>query len=164
MAKVICICGRICSGKSTYAAALRRETRAVVLSVDEITLALFGRDVGEKHDTYVERTERYLFDKSVELLETGFNVILDWGFWTREERDYARGFYLRHGIPCELHYIDVSPGEWRARREKRNDAILHHGLAAYYVDEGLAAKFGALFEEPAREDVDVWVNGGVGGE
>ena len=39
MAKVILICGKICSGKSTYAEQLRIKERAAVLSVDEIMLA-----------------------------------------------------------------------------------------------------------------------------
>ena len=42
MGKAILICGKICSGKSTYAARLKKETNAVLLSVDEIMLDLFG--------------------------------------------------------------------------------------------------------------------------
>ena len=41
MAEVIMTCGRICSGKSTYAQKLRTERNAVILSVDEITLRFF---------------------------------------------------------------------------------------------------------------------------
>ena len=93
MAKVIMTCGKICSGKSTYAQKLSKEYNAVILSVDEITLALFGQDVGDKHDDYVARAEKYLFEKSVEIVNVGINVILDWGFWTREERNQARDFY-----------------------------------------------------------------------
>ena len=29
--------------------------------------------------------------------------------------------------------------------------------SAYFVDEGLAAKFDGLFEEPEKSEVDVWV-------
>lgn len=87
MAKVILICGKICSGKSTYAEQLRVQHNAVVLSTDEITLALFGQHCGDKHDDYVERTQNYLFNKSLELIEVGGNVILDWGFWMKVERD-----------------------------------------------------------------------------
>ena len=53
--KVIMTCGKICSGKSTYARKLRDEYKAVILSVDEITLALFGQDAGGKLDGYVEK-------------------------------------------------------------------------------------------------------------
>ena len=33
------ICGKLCSGKSTYAKKLQQEGKAVVLSIDEIMLA-----------------------------------------------------------------------------------------------------------------------------
>ena len=40
---------------------------------------------------------------------------------------------------------------------KRNSAILAKETSAYYVDDNLAAKFGALFEKPSRDEIDVWV-------
>ena len=52
MAKVIMLCGKICSGKSTYANSISKQEKAVILSVDEITLALFGQYTGEKPDDY----------------------------------------------------------------------------------------------------------------
>lgn len=157
MAKVILICGKICSGKSTYAEQMRVQNHAALLSVDEITLALFGQHCGDKHDDYVERTQNYLFDKSLELIETGINVVLDWGFWMKEERDYAREFYNGRNIECEFHYIDISDETWKARLMKRNSAILAEETSAYYVDDNLAAKFGALFEKPSSDEIDVWV-------
>lgn len=157
MAKVFLICGKICSGKSTYAEQLRVQHRAVLLSVDEITLALFGQHCGEKHDDYVERTQNHLFDKSLELIEVGINVVLDWGFWMKEERDHARAFYNSRNIECELHYIDISDETWQARLEKRNRAVLADETSAYYVDDHLAAKFAGLFEKPSKEEIDVWV-------
>ena len=68
MPKVIMTCGKICSGKSTYAQKLRLEYSAVILSVDEITLALFGNEAGEKLDDYVCRAENYLYNKSLEIM------------------------------------------------------------------------------------------------
>lgn len=157
MAKVILVCGKICSGKSTYAEQVRVENHAALLSVDEITLALFGQHCGDKHDDYVERTQNYLFGKSLELLGAGINVVLDWGFWKKEERDYAREFYRSRNIACELHYIDIGDGTWKERLLKRNSAVLSGETSAYYVDENLAAKFGALFEAPGRDEIDLWV-------
>lgn len=153
MATVYLMCGKICSGKSTHAAALRRAHRAVVLSVDEITLALFGQDAGAEHDTYVTRAEAYLYQKSLEILGDGIDVILDWGFWTRRERDEARAFYAERGITAELHYLDIPQAEWMRRIEQRNRAVLAHETDAYYVDEGLRAKFEAIFEAPAPEEI-----------
>ncbi len=155
MAKVIMTCGRICSGKTTCAARLRREMGAVVLSVDEITLALFGQDAGEMHDTYVERAEKYLYEKSLEIVGAGIDVILDWGFWTKRERDEAREFYRSRGIAYEFRYISITDEEWNRRLEKRNAAVTAGETSAYYVDEGLAEKFRAIFEAPSADENDV---------
>ena len=159
MAKVILICGKICSGKSTYAEQLRIQNNAVLLSTDEITLALFGQHCGDKHDDYVERTQNYLFNKSLELIEVGVNVILDWGFWLKEERDYAREFYNSRNIECEFHYIDISEETWKARLKKRNNAIIDGETNAYYIDDNLAEKFAAIFEVPNEDEIDVIYKG-----
>ena len=156
MAKVFMMCGRICSGKSTYAQRLRKEHNAALLSVDEITLALFGGDTGDKHDLYVERAKEYLYRKSLELIECGINVVLDWGFWQRYERDCARDFYGSRGIDHEFFYIGIGSEEWRRRVEKRNKDITEGRLSAYYVDEGLMQKFEAVFEPPQEgEEITV---------
>ena len=155
MAKVILICGKICSGKSTYAEQLRVQNNAVVLSTDEITLALFGQHCGDKHNDYVERTQNYLFNKSLELIEVGINVILDWSFWLKEERDYAREFYNSRNIDCEFHYIDISDETWKVRLKKRNSEVLAEEISAYYVDDNLATKFASIFEVPGEDEIDV---------
>ena len=155
MAKVYLICGKICSGKSTYAEQLRVQNNAVLLSTDEITLALFGQHCGDKHDDYVERTQNYLFNKSLELIEVGINVILDWGFWLKMERDYAREFYNSRNIECEFHYVDISAETWKARLKKRNGEVLAEETSAYYIDDNLAEKFASIFEEPSEDEIDV---------
>ena len=94
-------------------------------------------------------------DKSVEIVETGKNVVLDWGFWQKREREYARKFYEEHGIPCELHYLYVPDAEWNKRIEKRNKDITEGRISAYYVDNGLKAKFSVLFEPPEENEADV---------
>lgn len=158
MAKVIMICGKICCGKSTYAQRLRAENSAAVLSVDEIMLAMFGQHVGDKHDEYVERTKKYLFSKSVEFIGAGIDVILDWGFWTKAERKYAREFYAARNIKCELRCISISEETWAQRLAKRNALVKEGKTDAYYVDENLARKFASIFEAPDEGEIDTVVN------
>ena len=157
MSKVILVCGKICCGKSTYAERLRIENKAVLLSVDEIMLALFGLYAGDKHDEYVDKTKKHLLDKSVEIIETGISVILDWGFWKKDERTYVKEFYSAKNIEHEFHYIDISDEVWRARLNKRNSAVSAGEANAYIVDDNLAAKFNAIFEMPDKKEIDVWV-------
>lgn len=155
MAQVIMMCGRICAGKSTLAEMLRKEYRGALLSVDEITLALLGREPGYQLDSFVEKLEEYLYMKSLQLIECGINVILDWGFWTREERDHARSFYGGKNIPFSFRYIDISDAEWQKRIEQRNADILAGKTEAYYVDKGLAEKFAAIFVPPGEDERDI---------
>ncbi len=163
MAKVYLICGKICCGKTTYAQKLCKKKNAVLLSVDEITLALFGQHCGDKHDEYVERTEKYLLNKSLELIENKINVVLDWGFWTKEERESAKGFYKSRNIECELCYIDISDEVWKLRLHKRNSAVLANETRAYYVDDNLAEKFASIFELPSEDEIDVIYQGDTDG-
>ncbi len=157
MAKVYILCGKICSGKSTYSQQLRKDKKAVILSVDDITLTLLGQNGGDTLDVYVEKLEQYFFQKSVEIVETGINVVLDWGFWTKSERDFAKQFYGSRGIEYEFHYISINDEEWYRRLEKRNKDVLEKKSDAYYVDEGLAEKFKSIFEIPGKDEIDVWV-------
>ena len=158
MAKVFLICGKICSGKSTYSEKLRKEHGAVLLSVDEITLNLFGQHCGDEHDNYVERTEKYHFEKSLEILEVGVNVILDWGFWTKEERDFAKQFYNSHNIEYEFHYIDISDEVWNQRLAKRNAEVFKNETSAYYIDENIAKKFSNIFCKPEAKEIDILIS------
>lgn len=157
MAKVLMICGKICCGKSTYAKKLKALTQSVILSVDEIFLSLFGQHCGDNHDIYTKAIRNYLFDKSLEIIDTDINVILDWGFWTLEDRTYAREFYKSKNIECELHYIDIDMETWKKRIEKRNTEITTQKTTAYYIDNNLLKKSNILFIPPTKEETDVWV-------
>ncbi len=159
MARVYLICGKIGCGKSTYAKRLREERGGVILSVDEIMLAVFGLYAGERHDEYAAKVRGYLLEKSLELVGAGVSVILDWGFWTRAGRDAAKEFYKSRDVECENHYLDVHDDVWRARIDERNRAVAAGKTTAYLVDDALAGKFAAIFEPPAREEIDVWVEG-----
>ena len=158
MPTVYLICGKLCCGKTTYAQKLKEKHNAVVLSIDEIMLPIFGLYAGEKHDDYVASVKQYLFAKSLELVRVGVNVILDWGFWTKAERDRAKALYKSENIPCELHYLDIKDEVWQTRIEKRNRAVMAGETTAYLVDAPLAAKFEARFEPPTPDEVDRWVN------
>ena len=153
MPKVLIMCGKICSGKSTYAEKLKLENKAVILSVDELTLALFENQAGEKLDFYVEKLKEYFLKKSLDIVEAGADVILDWGFWTKKERDYAREFYDLRNISYQFYYMNVGIDEWKKRILKRNQEIKREQLEAYPIDKGLLSKVERIFEEPDRKEL-----------
>lgn len=93
MAKVIAICGKICSGKTYYAKQIKDKENAVILSTDEATYDLIDNEQGEYYNVFAEKVNKYLLKKSAEIVSVGCNVILDWGFWTRKGRIEITGFF-----------------------------------------------------------------------
>ena len=120
MAKVIAICGKICSGKTYYSNELKEKERAVVLCCDELTKILFDNDLGEKHDEMTSKICDYFKKKSLELINVGCNVILDWGFWSLKVRETLTLFYKTHNITLEWHYVDVDDITWQKNIDERN--------------------------------------------
>ena len=84
----------------------KRKEKAVVLSCDELTKDLFDNDLGEKHDEMALRIWSYFKKKSVELVNVGCTVILDWGFWRLENRrsltDFCHSQNVVKGITLRL--------------------------------------------------------------
>lgn len=157
MSRVIAICGKPCSGKTVYAQRLCTEQNAVLLSVDEIMLAVFGQNVGEKHDFYVQQVQKYLLKKSLEIIRTGAPVILDWGFWTKQNRSSTKAFYEKQDVAYELHYIAVSDSVRKSYMDKRNSESQTNQDEAYFIDEGLLLKADSLFDAPDASEITLLV-------
>lgn len=157
MSKVILICGKICSGKTWYARQLCQQENAVILSTDEVTYDLTDNAQGEGYSAFAKRVNGYLRKKAVEMAKVGCNVVLDWGFWTRQERQEISEYFRSRNIDIQWHYIDVPDELWHRNIARRNQRILAgDGGWDFYVDEGLYRKVLSLFEIPDREEMDVW--------
>ncbi|MGI5884727.1 MAG: AAA family ATPase [Candidatus Spyradocola sp.] len=161
MAEVLLLCGKICSGKSTLATRICRDTGALCLSVDELTLALLPERLGDLHDEVTERAKAYLLTQAARIAAAGVSVVLDWGFWTRKDRQDTRAFFRVRGIPCRLFFLDVSPERLSANIAARNARVLAGKTRAYFVDEGLRQKMESRFEPPAQEEVDLVCSGEI---
>ncbi len=148
MPKAILTCGKVCSGKSTLAKKLKAERNAVILSCDELMLSLFDEQLGEKHNETVRKSEEYLLKKSVEILECGIDVILDWGFWTKSERQQVREFYHSHGFDIEWHFLNISDEQQKRNILKRNS---ERDENTYFISEEMAEKFNSIFENPEND-------------
>ena len=157
MAKLLCICGKIGCGKTYYANRLKEQEHAVILSTDEVTYDLTNNQQGEGYDEFARRVNLYLRKKAVEIVNAGCTVILDWGFWTKENRKEIKRYGENNGVLVEMHYIDIDDKTWYENIEKRNNEVISgNGGSSFYVDEGLLNKVSSLFEIQEKEEIDIW--------
>ena len=148
MGEIHLICGKICSGKSWYARRLAEKENAVILSCDDLSLSLFPPLLGDKHDEVMARVKAYLHARALDILSTGTDVILEWGFWKRADRQNVRKFYEEKGIKVHWYHMDTSDETLIERIDRRNEQVLAGMNRSYYVDEGLFKKMTANFEKP----------------
>lgn len=108
MATLHLMVGLPCSGKTTLARTLEYECSALRLTPDEWQLCLFGQDAEEpEHNVRHALIEALLWELASRALVLGTNVILDFGFWAREEREDYRSRAKQLGASSEVHFLDV---------------------------------------------------------
>ena len=122
MALLHLMVGLPCSGKTTYARKLEKETNSLRLTPDEWHLRLFGNDLSDPdHDLRHDTIEDLLWNVAASVLGHGVDVILDFGFWKRIEREDYRDRAGSVGAEVKIHFQDVPEEVLMRRLEIRND-------------------------------------------
>ena len=156
MAKVILICGKICSGKTYYSNMIKDKYNAVIMSPDEATYELINNEQGEFYNIFSERLNKYLTKKAGEIVKSGANVIFERGLWTKEDRINTKKYYKEKNIECEIHYIYVDNETWKKNIAERNKRVQEgRGGSDFYLDEGLMKKLESMWEEPTNNEYDI---------
>ncbi len=156
MAKVILLCGKICSGKSYYSNNIKDSLNAVIISPDEATYELINNEQGEFYNIFSRRLNNYLTKKVGEIVKAGANVIFEGGLWSKNERKEIREYYKNNGIECEIHYVYVDDETWKQNINERNERVQNgNGGSDFYLDEGLMEKLESSWEEPTEDEYDV---------
>ncbi len=140
-------CGLPGSGKTTAARRLAVERDAQRFTKDE-----WVRDLGG--DLWDEelriRLEGKLIELAFELLAAGRSCILDFGLWSREERDALRLRARQLGVRVELHFEDVELAEL-VRRTARRHADAPE--TAPEIGAGQLAVWASSFQAPTSAEL-----------
>lgn len=150
---LIGLCGKVGSGKTTAIKGLQEPYQAIVFNADEWMVELFGEELTRaEHEEKLAKCKAIIYRLANNLLERGVSVILDFGFWTRRERDDIRGLFK--GFEVKVIYLPVTKETQWERVSRRNQSP----DKTYTISWEMLKELNAFFEEPneAEEEFEVY--------
>lgn len=142
------ICGLPGSGKTTLSKEIERERGALRLTPDEWMESLFGTGYDEEKRAACEALQWQI---AARVLELGLDVVLDWGFWSRNERDDYRARANALGADAVVRFLDVPIDELWARSAQRN---ADRPPATFHIDKADLELWSDSFEPPTGEELE----------
>ncbi len=147
MAHLVVIAGLPGTGKTTLSRRLEAERGAFRLCPDEWMAAL-GIDLWDGEAR--QRIERLQRDLAQRLLTAGADVVIEWGTWSRAERDALRDFARAVGATAELRFLDEPLDVlWERVRERALE-----GPRQITRDE--LERWSAEIERPTLDELAAW--------
>jgi len=158
MATIHLICGFMGFGKTTFSKKLAKELSAVRLTHDEFMVDLYGRDLSDSefHAKY-GLVDDILWKLAKKIINAKTNVIMDYGFWTKETRQKVQQRALQitpdvvwHQLVCD---IDVAKARILKRTAENlqelfiDEACFNEKLKQYTPitpDEGLKVEYHSM--------------------
>lgn len=154
---VVLLCGKIASGKSYYAEALLQDGHTVLLSQDDFVDQLGLDYFDDLHSSLIPKLQDCLYELAADISRCGANVVLDFGFWNKRERQYVSEVFRNMRITPHWCYIDVSDEAWAQNIADRNREVIAAGCAEFQIDAAKMQEINAEFEVPARDEMDIWM-------
>ncbi|WP_420136293.1 AAA family ATPase [Sphingomonas sp.] len=148
--KAFMLHGFIASGKTTLAKQLERQHDALRFTHDAWMRSLYGEDPpAEQFPDYAARVHGVMEAMWTRCLVIGVDVVLDFGFWSRAERQRTRALIVAHGGAPLLYEVSCPEPVAQQRLARRNNDLadgLHIAPATFAA---LKARF-----EPLHPDED----------
>jgi len=115
MSTLFMLCGLPGSGKTTMARQLEADG-ALAFILDDWVARVTG---GNYDEAIGEEIAELQLQIAIDALRSGRNVVLDWGFDSREERDRVRAEAAAIGTETRLLFFDVPRSELEGRIANR---------------------------------------------
>jgi predicted kinase len=152
VATLVLVCGLPGSGKTTLARQLEVSLPALRLCPDEWIAAIMA-DSSDTVELDRLRTpvESVQWEVAKQALVLGTNVILENGFWSKDERTRFRLEAEALGAHVKLRYLDVGRDELWARISKRN---AHLPPGTFHINEEQLDLWWGVFEPPTADELE----------
>jgi predicted kinase len=150
------IIGFIGSGKTTFARKLEKETGAIRFTKDEWMVRLFGNTPPkDKFEEYDNKMASLATDMALKCLKAGISVIIDEGFWVKEQRDEIREKVKNVGAIPKIYYLEVPFEIMKARTLKRSE---NPPVDSFNIDEESFNQYWKFFQPPDKDEEFTLVN------
>jgi predicted kinase len=136
------------AGKTTRARELAAEHRALRLSPDAWMIPLFGEPEADGKRDVLEGRLIWL---ALEALRLGTSVVLDFGFWARDERSALRWLARSAAASCQVVYLPVGREAQHARISHRQASAPHQ---TFPMTEAEINSWHATFEVPDAAELN----------
>lgn len=143
MKNLIILCGKPGCGKTTLAKKLKEKSGIVHLSLDDFMLNLFGEIEDRKVFEEKLKACRDLVYEITDQLLPKVDVVFDFGFWTKEERDGLRKRFKDFNVI--IVYLNLDDETIFGQISKRNKNLKPN---EYYIDRETYDFFCSKFEVP----------------
>ena len=149
--------GYLGAGKTTLARRLEVEQAAIRFTHDEWMRSLYGDDPPETHfSEYAKRVSGVMETVWTRCVALKMNVVLDFGFWKRSERDRVRDLIASLGGESVLYRLSCPDEIAWSRVEKRNERLGADLYIAPNTFKVLKARFEPLDRDEARVEVEAY--------
>jgi predicted kinase len=146
--------GYLGAGKTTFARQLERNIPAIRFSHDEWMVRLYGDDPPiEQFAVFYWRIHEQVEEIWLRCLELGLDVVLDFGFWTRQERDATRAKIIALGAEARLYRLTCPEDEAWRRIEERNANLQGSLLIVRNTFEVFKERFEPLDPDETRIEI-----------
>ncbi|MBX3582885.1 MAG: AAA family ATPase [Rhizobiaceae bacterium] len=148
-------CGLPGSGKTTVARTIAEETAALRLTGDEWLQQLFPDMTTREAETgpFRARVEKLQWVTARRALKLGCNVVIDWGIWSRKERDHIRTEARAVGARVVLCLLDPPFEVLWARVSQRN---AERPFGAFPMTKADLLRWSRLFQRPTAEELALY--------
>jgi predicted kinase len=146
IARLHILCGLPCSGKTR----LSRELEAAEPALNLCSDTWISRIVTDGYDKRArDEVEAIQLELATRALQLGVNVILQWGFWSRADRQKAVAAATSVGAQAQIHFLDVPLAELLHRLHIRNARLPPH---TFHVDPKDLIAWAGDFEPPTDDE------------
>lgn len=156
MTTLYMIHGFIGVGKTTFSKKLETRNNIIRFTSDEWIVRLFGHNPEVKQFQELEvKVKTLIWDIAKKILLMGCDVILDYGFWQKSERNYYKQLAAEMGVNVKLYNL-ICPEETIEKRVMDRNAKLQDG--DLYIDKNALVQLRKRYQPIESDEENIIIN------